>query len=58
MTGDVFCLAYFFRGTTMDMRDQDPNKLNILSGLLHVGNDFMRAFVMVIVSAYMLMSDP
>lgn len=46
IVGDVIPLTWFFKNTSSAVaRDQDSNKLNILSGLLHIGIDCLRAVV-------------
>jgi len=56
MCGDAVPLIYF-RHTISSVAGEDANKLNILSGVLHMAIDLLRALVTFVTGIYMLL-DP
>lgn len=54
VTGDVIPLYYFSTTTSSSASDSDSNKLNILSGLLHMSIDLLRALVTLVSTTIML----
>merc|ERR1711871_979669 len=55
---DFFPLGYLYFTTTTKLEsNEDSNKLNIVSGLLHVSIDLLRAFVTMMTTTYLLIAN-